>query len=133
LDLELDPSQLANIAQSYVYDLGRYVKFHEVQIPDRARRGAYICKWVIKLKPIHHRMAIETLSPEQGEMLLLANELYAMYVLSATIKIDLEKKLAARMGNILLYSLRYRAASEDSFILFLAHLFLSEPTPAPAK
>jgi hypothetical protein len=78
-------------------------------------------------------MAIETLSPEQGEMLLLANELYAMYVLSATIKIDLEKKLAARMGNILLYSLRYRAASEDSFILFLAHLFLSEPTPAPAK
>jgi len=44
LDLDLDLSQLANVAQSYDYDLGRYVNFHEVQIPDRARRGAYICK-----------------------------------------------------------------------------------------
>jgi len=78
-------------------------------------------------------MAIKTLSTEQGEMLLLANELYAMFVLSATIKIDLEKALTARMGNILLYSLRYRASSEDSFILFLAHLFLGNPTSAPTK
>jgi len=122
--LQINAAQLGNVAQSYVFDLGRYVKFHELEIPDRARRGAYVCKWLMKLRPIYFDATITHLPEEIASMLLLANELFAMYVTSAITRVDLEKSLSERMGNILLYSLRYRSSSEDSFILFLAQLCL---------
>lgn len=124
LKFDIDAAELANVAQSYVYDLERYVKFHEVEIPDRARRGAYICKWLMRLRPVRHSIQLDGLQDSLATMAVLCNELFSLYVLSATLKIDLEVSLSPRMGTILLYSMRYRATSEDTFILLLAKLCL---------
>jgi len=124
LEIGIDPIELGNVARSYAYDIHRYKDFHEIKIPDRARRGAYLCKWLMRLRPVVYSADVEQLSTERATMLLLVNELFAMYAISALMKIDFEQTLSTEMGNILLYSLRYRASSEDSFILFLAFLYL---------
>jgi hypothetical protein len=79
----------------------------------------------MKLRPIHYTTQLSLVPKETGQMLILANELFAIYVLSGTMKIDFENTLSDKIMNTLLYSLRYRASSEDSLILFLAHLFYS--------
>lgn len=122
LTLRLDDSGTYNLAQSYVYDLGRYTQFHEIEVPDRARRAAYICKWIMRFHPILVPYDVTELEERHGKFAMVANELFAIYVVSGLLKIELEASLSPRMFNMTLYSLRYRASSEDTFILFFAQL-----------
>jgi hypothetical protein len=118
--VDVEPRHLLNICESYVYDIYRYISFHELEIPDRARRAAYLCKWLMRFRPVFLISDVSKLSDEARTFALLANELFSMYAISGFLRLDLEAHLSARLFNIVLYSLRYRAHSEDAFILFFA-------------
>ncbi len=111
-----------NIAQSQVYDLNRYAHFHELDIPDRARRAAYLVKWIMRFRPIRVDADITSLPEEKGKFALLVNEQFALYVASGILQIDLEQRFSAKMLNMVLYTMRYPSASEDSFLLFFVFL-----------
>jgi len=117
-----DHSAFWNIGQSQVYDLNRYAHFHELQIPDRARRAAYLVKWIQRLRPVRVEADITALPEERGKFALLVNEQFALYVASGILRIDLEQAFSAKMLNMILYTMRYRSPSEDSFLLFFVYL-----------
>ncbi|MDE2166082.1 MAG: hypothetical protein KGJ66_07070 [Alphaproteobacteria bacterium] len=122
LTLHFDRPVITNVAQSYIYDLARYSKFHEIEIPDLARRAGYLAKWLLRLRPVRCDADVTAMPEEIGKLALTVNELFALYVVSGILRIDLEARLTPRTLNMVLYSFRYRATSEDAFFLFFVHL-----------
>lgn len=119
---DLDYGVLTNVCESYAFDLSRYSKFHELNAPDRARRAAYICKWIIRLRPvylIHDQLPDDK---ESKKFALMVNELFCLYVASGILGVDIEESATNRFVEILLYSLRYRLSSEDSLILLFSRM-----------
>lgn len=121
LDIRVDYGALFNLAMSYVDDITRYKAYHDTEVPDRARRSAYLCKWLMKFRPIVvlNPEAIKT--EEINTFRLLANEIFAMYCISGLMEIDWSD-LSDKIRIITLYSLRHRYNSEDTYILFFALL-----------
>ncbi len=122
IDIDINSAFLLNVCESFVYDITRYSMFHENEIPDRARRASYLCKWLMRFRPAFVKTDISSRSNDDQKLALLVNELFCMYASSGILRVDLETKITGRLFNTLLYSLRYRAHSEDAFILFFAHL-----------
>lgn len=120
--VDLTYHDLMNAAESLAFDLNRYKLFHEIDIPDRARSAAYICKWIMRFRPVALIQKLEELPKEKKQPALLINELYCLYVISGVLGIDFEGETTDRFSGIVLYSLRYRAHSEDTFILLLAKM-----------
>jgi hypothetical protein len=119
--IDLDRGAFVNVCESYIYDLFRYSQFHEIEIPDRARRAAYACKWIMRFRPVFVLSTSISLDQRQRQLALIATELFAMWVASAIMNYDLEQMTTPRMFNILMYTLRYRSQTEDAFILLFAH------------
>ena len=119
-NIALEPPILMNVVQSYSYDLDRYRKFHEIEMSDTVRRAAYLAKWMMRFRPVRVLEYSSSEVARQSE--LTADELFTMFVVSVYLQVDLEEVLSNRLMNIFIYSLRYRSHSEDTFILFFAHL-----------
>ena len=121
LEIYADKDGFWNLATSFVDDLRRYREYHETEMPDRARRAAYLAKWIMKFRPI---TAFESSADKRKEVRtfeLMANEVFAMMCMSGVMMFDWDN-ISDRMRVILLYSLRHRFNSEDTYILFLAQL-----------
>lgn len=122
IEVDIDSDLILNVCESFAYDIVRYTAFHENVIPDRARRAAYLCKWLMRFRPTFVTSSLSNLPHRERQLGLLANELFCMYASSGLLRINLETTITDRLFNTLLYSLRYRAHSEDAFILFFAYL-----------
>jgi hypothetical protein len=117
----IDYDALRNIARSYVDDVHRYATYHETQVPDRARRSAYLCKWLMKFRPIVVTEVNGNGSEEIRTVSLMANELFALACVSGLMEFDWNG-VSDRVRQILLYALRHRNNSEDTYILFFAQI-----------
>lgn len=117
----IDYDGLWNLSRSYADDVGRYSAYHDTQVPDQARRCAYMCKWLMKFRPI---VVMEVGDPGNEEVRtceLMANELFALVCVSGMMEFDWSS-VSPRIRTILLYSLRHRYNSEDTYILFFAQI-----------
>lgn len=122
LVVDINYPDLMNVAESFAYDLARYRSFHEIKVPDRARRAAYMAKWIMRFRPVYLVGEVHELNESQKTRALILNEDFALYIASAFLDVDIEAELTDRMASILLYSFRYRSHSEDTFILYFAAL-----------
>jgi len=114
--------ELLNCAESFAYDIKRYKDFHEIGVPDSPRKASYISKWIMRLRPVYCLDEFKKTPKEHQRTFLLVNELFALHVISYYLDEDIESMMTDALINILLYSLRYRAHSEDTFLLFFARL-----------
>lgn len=121
LEIKVDSDALWNLARSYIDDVERYVAYHDTQAPDEARRSAYLCKWLMKFRPI---VVMDPLAPPEEEIRtfqLMANEAFALWCVSGVMQFDWND-VTEKIRHLLLYSLRHRYNSEDTYILFFAQL-----------
>ena len=117
----IDYDAIWNLSRSYADDVGRYSAYHDTLLPDRPRRCAYMCKWLMKFRPI---VVMERGQPGSEEIRtceLMANELFALACVSGMMAFDWSG-VSDRIRTILLYSLRHRYNSEDTYILFFAQI-----------
>lgn len=117
----IDYDALWNLSRSYVDDVGRYAAYHETEVPDQARRCAYMVKWLMKFRPIVVMDIKDRKKEEIRTVALMANELFALMCVSGMMEFDWND-ISERMRTILLYSLRHRYNSEDTYILFFAQI-----------
>lgn len=121
LDISIDFGALWNLTRSYVDDVHRYSSYHDAPIPDKARRCAYLCKWLMKFRPL---VVLNPSAPRDEEIQtfsLMANEIFTAWCVSALMTLDWSE-VSNEIRLLLLYSLRHRFNSEDTYILFFAHL-----------
>jgi hypothetical protein len=121
LDLKVDFNALWNLAHSYTDDIKRYQSYHHAPIPARARRAAYLCKWIMKFRPLIVMNPIAVVEEEVQTFLLMANETFALWCASGEMEFDWSN-ISDELRVVLLYSLRHRYNSEDTYILFFAKL-----------
>jgi len=121
LEILVDFAALWNAANSFVDDVARYQNYHKAPVPARARKAAYLCKWIMKFRPLIVRDGDKSRTEEVQTFALMANELFAMYASGGVMLFDW-KELTQKICVVLLYSLRHRYNSEDTYILFFAQL-----------
>lgn len=122
LEIEVDDGALWNLAQSYVDDVNRYTAYHNAPIPDHARRCAYFCKWLMKLRPLVVRNPSAPPGEELESSALMANEIFGAWCASNRMGIEWAEDLSQQMQDLFLYTLRHRLSSEDTYILFFAQI-----------
>lgn len=122
LEIRIDTDALHNLAQSYADDVNRYSAYHHTVMPDRARRGAYLCKWLMKYRPLVVFNPGANPDEEVRTFSLMANEVFAMFCSSGLLEIDWATDVTNMIRQIMLYTLRHRNNSEDTYILFFAQL-----------
>jgi hypothetical protein len=121
LEIDVDFDALWNLCGSYTDDLIRYTAYHDAPIPDKARRCAYLCKWIMKFRPL---VVIDSNAPDGKEVrtyALMANEIFIQWCVSGILELDWAS-ISDRMQELFLYTLRHRYNSEDTYILFFAQL-----------
>lgn len=121
LELGVDFSALWNLSRSYVDDLNRYAAYHNAPIPDHARRCAFLCKWLMKFRPLVVRNPAAAPGEDIETFGLMANEVFATWCAASLMEINWSE-LSETIRIIFLYSLRHRSNSEDTYILFFAQL-----------
>jgi hypothetical protein len=121
LEIGVDFPALWNLSRSYVDDLHRYAAYHNAPIPDHVRRCAYLCKWLMKFRPLLVRNPTAPKEEEIETFALMANEIFTARCTSNLMAVDWSE-LSPELMELFLYTLRHRSNSEDTFILFFAHL-----------
>lgn len=122
VDFHIDVYALFNACGSYVQDLYRYCEYHNIQVPDRARRAAYICKWMMRFRPLIAMEPAGETTDTDRDIALMINESFCAYLSGIRLDIKWDTDVSAKVFGILLYSFRYRSYMEDPFILLFAHL-----------
>lgn len=120
--LEVDTDALWNLSRSYADDIHRYKAYHGTEVPDEARRSAYLCKWIMKYRPLVVSNPMATEDKEIRTCALMTNELFAMLCASGIMQINWTDAISDKVRVILMYSLRHRLNSEDTYILFFAQI-----------
>jgi len=121
LELGVDRDALLNLSRSYIDDLRRYTTYHNAPIPDHARRCAYLCKWIMKFRPLVVRNPIAPTDREFESFAIMVNEIFATWCVSILMMVEWDE-ISINIRELFLYSLRHRSNSEDTYILFFAQL-----------
>ena len=123
-DLLVSKNLLRVVLESYYIDTIKYCNFHPYEEREKSlnefKRAAYICKWLIKIKPIFVK-GVKTDSEGVSFPLLMLNELVAFHY-SLTLVGGSILNLKENFINRVLYSLHYRDFSVSHYCFLLENL-----------
>ena len=115
--LELNTTVLHNVVASYFHDVDRHKSFHEIQRVDVTKQGAFIMKWLAKLRPIQFSCAAQDVT----EDILYINEIFAVRAGLAFLQMSPDA-LPRTLYADLLYTLRNRQVDDRMLFIWLATL-----------
>lgn len=125
LKLPENSSYFAQVARSFIRDIHKYMDQHGLTSADETRVAAYVTKWVMKYRPVHHGLTVEELRAHtltDRRDILMINETFCVFLSSCILQVDIVAKITAKLMSIVLYTLRFGPPSEDTVILFYSHL-----------
>lgn len=125
LKLPANSSYFSQVARSFIRDIKKYMDQHGLESADETRVAAYVTKWVMKYRPVHHGLTVEQLRAHtlaNRRDILMINEAFCVFISSCILQVDIAAKITAKLMSIVLYTLRFGPASEDTVILFYSHL-----------
>lgn len=122
VEVLVDHDALWGLCRSYVDDIFRYRSYHDAPVPDPARKAAYLCKWLLKLRPVVVQNPSAAADQTYETFALMANEVFALWCVSGMLLVDIQTDIHVSVRELLLYTFRHRSSGEDTFILFFAQL-----------
>ena len=116
-----------HLSWSYFHDIIRYRWYHDMlgQRVDGRKQAAFTVKWILKFRPIVFTDASEN-KEEVTPLDFFGNELLALRTAISLAEIDdVAHRMPDDLFSLALYTMRYRAFSEDGILLWMETLFCS--------
>jgi hypothetical protein len=128
----LNQALLTNLIYSYFYDIDRLKDFHGMERINEAKKGAYLMKWIVRVKPIYFDESEMPEDPELSALMACINEIYAIVMGLTYAGIDLAL-LDERFVEPLMYQMLYRTLDEGLLAMWLDAIIREQRTGVPSR
>lgn len=111
IETALNPLFLTDACESTFIDLERYRDFHRLEIADRHKRGAFLFKWLAKIRPI--TLLAYQQGPGAGKAIHV-NGWFALMAALGELNANVFQFSNSKLSQHMIYTVTYRDIQAES-------------------
>lgn len=114
IETAINPLFLTDACESTFIDLERHKDFHRLEIADRHKRGAFLFKWLSRIRPI--TLLAYKQGPGAGKAIHV-NGWFALMAALGELNVDVHQFAYGKLSHHMIYTASYRDIHAESWAL----------------